>query len=92
MNATLDVPVLNDDWLELETAVELIGQMIAFNMGLITAERKKTNPDLTRIADWRNRILELGQEQNDCYDSERKAQVIKKAYNQYVPFLKEHKA
>ena len=82
--------ILQDEWLKLETAVELIGQMIAYHMGLIHQERMRDEPNQEAIASWKAKVIELGQEQNDCYGTPRKQQIIEKAYQQYAPFLKTH--
>lgn len=77
------------EWLQLETAVEIFGQVIAHCVAAIAEERQKEKPDLTMIQEAKDLINQLGQEQNACYRSATREAMIQKAYTTYAPFLKE---
>lgn len=72
------------DWLRLETAIEIIGDMIAYYSSL------KAKPGVTNqeIQEFNSNIISLGKERQQCYDIRISKEVIDKAYNVYGPFLK----
>lgn len=72
------------DWLRLETAIEIIGDMIAYycSVELRSGKTKK------EIAEYEMQIYLLGQERQRCYSYGENKEVIDKAYNVYGPFLK----
>lgn len=72
------------DWLRLETAIEIIGDMIAYYSSL------EEKPGITEeeAAECDRQIYLLGQERQQCYDISISKEVIDKAYNIYGPFLK----
>lgn len=72
------------DWLKLETAIEIIGDMIAYYSSL------KAIPGVTsdEINEFNNKIIALGKERQGCYDISINDKIIIKAYTEYGPFLK----
>ena len=72
------------DWLRLETAIEIIGDMIAYYCSL----RAKPGVTKEENEEYIMQIISLGQERQQCYDIQISKEVIDKAYNVYGPFLK----
>lgn len=82
-------PSIMTEWLQLETAVEVIGQVIAYYVGQVAQERANKVPNLDRIQEWEQKIKELGRERRACYRAATKETIIAKAYSVYAPFLQE---
>lgn len=75
------------EWLRLELAIELIGEMIALN-----SERLHTaiesNEEARVISAIEDEILKLGQERQKCYDLSNNTEFISKAFLVYAPELR----
>lgn len=77
-----------EHWLKLTTAVDIIGDMIAYYHGPLCEELVKADPDKSVIDELTNKVDELGQERRKCYKEGEQDEVILKAYTIYGPFLK----
>ena len=76
------------EWLKLETAIEVIGDLIA----LRSSERYQAienNQTASIIASLTKEIHQLGIERQACYDPLTNHEVIIKAFSVYAPLLKE---
>ncbi|MVM42098.1 hypothetical protein GO730_37895 [Spirosoma sp. HMF3257] len=82
-------PSVMTEWLQLETAVEVIGQVIAFYVGQVAQERNQNAPNVDRIQEWEQKIKDLGKERRACYRAATKEAIIAKAYSVYAPFIQE---
>ncbi|MVM31629.1 hypothetical protein GO755_16400 [Spirosoma sp. HMF4905] len=71
-----------------ETAIELIGQVIAHYTGLCEQEKKQPFPDLASIVQWEIQVYNLQQEQRACRLLSTRSLMIKKVHTVYFPFLK----
>lgn len=86
---TTEPSSVNNEWLQLETATEIIGQMIAHYVAFIAQEEKKAAPDREVIEQGEELIRQLGQERKACYRSATRDAMIQKAFTEYAPFLKD---
>ena len=84
-----DYASVTTEWLQLETATEIIGQMIAHYVAFIADERKQETPDRSMIEQAEELIKQFGQERKACYRSATRDAMIQKAYTEYAPFLKD---
>jgi hypothetical protein len=76
------------EWLKLETAIEIIGDLIA----LRSSERYQAienNQPASTIASLTKEIHQLGIERQTCYDTSTNHEIITKAFSVYAPLLKE---
>jgi hypothetical protein len=76
------------DWLKLETAVEIIGDMIAYYHGMLCEERTKAKQDKAFVEELSTKVHQLCCERRQCYEEGKQIEVIAKAYEVYGPFLK----
>jgi len=83
-----NIPFKGTEWLELETALETIGNMIAYQAFRLNnvLQLERSNSEL--VADIRGEIKRLSQELKLCYDKNHNQEVIAKAYSIYAPQLK----
>jgi hypothetical protein len=72
------------EWLKLETAIEIIGDMISYYSML---DNQPGNSEQMAL-EYYNKILQLGKERQGCYDSKNNSEIIIKAFTVYGPFLK----
>jgi hypothetical protein len=79
--------IKDDKWLKLETAIEIIGDMIALYYGQLCEERRE-GKNLELIRELEGKVHVLVVERRQCYFEERQREMIDKAYNVYGPFLK----
>lgn len=79
---------IGTEWLKLETAIEVIGDMIAYR----SMERYKAienNESASLISSLTRQIHQLGYERQACYNHEANHELIIKAFTIYAPQLKE---
>lgn len=75
------------DWLKLETAIELIGDLIALNtMRLDNALKSNSSDEI--IIGIENELKQLIRERQQCYDVNSNNEVLIKVFSVYVPKLK----
>ena len=75
------------EWTNLETAIEVIGDMIAYKSSLLHAALKAEKVDSQMISSLETEISHLGKERQACYNSETNQEIIIKAYTVYGPQL-----
>lgn len=75
------------EWLKLELAIEIIGDMIALNSQRLHMAMA-ANEEATVISSIENGMIKLGQERQNCYDYDANEEFILKAFKEYVPELK----
>ncbi len=80
---------IDTEWIQLETATEVISQLIGHYAAWVSTEEKKPQPDLARIEQAEQAIKALGRERQACYLSVTADTVIKKAYTVYAPIVRQ---
>lgn len=80
---------IDTEWVQLETATEVISQLIGHYAAWVSTEEKKPQPNLARIDQAEQAIKALGQERQACYLSATGEGVIRKAYTVYAPIVRE---
>lgn len=75
------------EWLKLELAIEIIGDMIALNSQRLHMAMA-ANEEATVISSIEIKIIKLGQERQKCYDYDTNDEIILKAFKDYGPELR----
>ncbi len=76
------------DWLTLELAIEVIGDMIGYySQSLHSAIERRSNAE--SVAKIEMELSKLCKERQKCYDSNSNQEVLIKAFAVYAPKLKE---
>jgi hypothetical protein len=78
----------NKDWLRLETTIETIGNMIAYQCAELYKVVNLDFPDAVVIKEIRAEIKRLNKELLLCYDKDQNPELIVKAYTVYGPLLR----
>jgi uncharacterized FlaG/YvyC family protein len=76
------------NWLTLETAIETIGDMIAYQCARLNKALRLNTPDIALVKEINEEITRLNKELLLCYDKDKNQEVIIKAYTTYGPQLK----
>ena len=79
---------IGTEWLKLELAIDLIGDMIAFNSERLHIAIK-SNADEDLIASIENELIKLGHERQRCYECNANDEIILKAHMVYGPELRQ---
>ena len=70
------------EWIKLELAIELIGDMIALNSERLYMAIE-ANKGAMVISSIENEVTKLGQERQKCYDYDANEEIILKAFKEY---------
>jgi len=84
MNKDLDYT----DWLTLETAIETIGDMIAYQCARLYKALELDPLDIALIDEIKTEIKRLSEERQLCYDKNKNQEVMMTAYTAYGPYLR----
>ncbi len=76
------------DWLRLETAIETIGDMIAYKCAQLHNALGLSPPDTASVEEINAEIRRLSKERLLCYDKDNNQEAITRAYTVYGPLLK----
>jgi|GEM_PF-4434198 hypothetical protein len=76
------------DWVRLEVSLEIIGNMIAYHVSLLSKALIESPNNTCLIRDIEDKIDELGRERQACYVDDESNRIIEKAYAEYSVFLK----